>query len=68
MRSATFRFYAELNDFLPPADRQREVVRSFIDTPTVKDQAEAGGDRRGGPREAVTASLPGQADCDRLAA
>jgi hypothetical protein len=36
MRHATFRFYAELNDFLPPGDRQREVVRSFPDTPTVK--------------------------------
>jgi uncharacterized protein with PIN domain len=40
---ATFRFYAELNDFLPPGDRQREVVRSFPDTPTVKDQVEACG-------------------------
>ncbi len=43
MRRATFRFYAELNDFLPPADRQREVVRTFLDTPTVKDQIEACG-------------------------
>jgi len=43
MRHATFRFYAELNDFLPPGDRQREVVRSFPDTPTVKDQVEACG-------------------------
>jgi uncharacterized protein with PIN domain len=43
MRRATFRFYAELNDFLPAGQRQREVVRSFVDTPTVKDQIEACG-------------------------
>ena len=43
MRHATFRFYAELNDFLPAGQRQQEVVRSFIDTPTVKDQIEACG-------------------------
>lgn len=43
MRSATFRFYAELNDFLPPGDRQRDVVRSFPDSPSVKDQVEACG-------------------------
>lgn len=43
MRHATFRFYAELNDFLPPGHRQRDVVRGFPDTPTVKDQIEACG-------------------------
>jgi uncharacterized protein with PIN domain len=43
MRHATFRFYAELNDFLPPGHRQKDVVRSFLDTPTVKDQIEACG-------------------------
>jgi uncharacterized protein with PIN domain len=43
MRRATFRFYAELNDFLPPGDRHREVVRSFPDSPSVKDQIEACG-------------------------
>ncbi len=43
MRRATFRFYAELNDFLPPLQRQEDVVRSFLDTPTVKDQIEACG-------------------------
>ena len=43
MRHATFRFYAELNDFLPPGHRQQDVVRSFLDTPTVKDQIEACG-------------------------
>ena len=43
MRHVTLRFYAELNDFLPPALRQRDVVRSFLDTPTVKDQIEACG-------------------------
>lgn len=43
MRRTTFRFYAELNDFLPPGQRQQEVVRSFLDTPTVKDQIEACG-------------------------
>ena len=43
MRHATFRFYAELNDFLPAGVRQREFVRSFLDTPTVKDQIEACG-------------------------
>jgi uncharacterized protein with PIN domain len=43
MRQVTFRFYAELNDFLPPGSRQRDVVRSFPDRPSVKDQIEACG-------------------------
>ena len=43
MGAATFRFYAELNDFLPVGDRQRDLVRSFLGTPSVKDQIEACG-------------------------
>lgn len=43
LHHAAFRFYAELNDFLPPGDRHREVIRSFPDSPTVKDQVEACG-------------------------
>lgn len=43
MGVATVRFYAELNDFLPPADRQRDLVRSFLGKPSVKDQIEACG-------------------------
>lgn len=43
MGVATFRFYAELNDFLPVGDRQRDLVRSFLGKPSVKDQIEACG-------------------------
>jgi uncharacterized protein with PIN domain len=43
MGVATFRFYAELNDFLPVGDRQRDVVRSFLGKPSVKDQIAACG-------------------------
>src|ERR1035437_4058271 len=43
MGAATFRFYAELNDFLPVGDRQRDLVRSFLGRPSVKDQIEACG-------------------------
>jgi len=43
MGFATFRFYAELNDFLQVGDRQRELVRSFLGKPSVKDQIEACG-------------------------
>lgn len=43
MGQATFRFYAELNEFLPPAERQRDRVRNILDGPTVKDQIEACG-------------------------
>ena len=40
-RLATCRFYAELNDFLPPADRQRPIERR-VDAPgAVKDFIEA---------------------------
>jgi uncharacterized protein len=40
-REARFRFYAELNDFLPEARRQREFGYGFIGTPAVKDAIEA---------------------------
>lgn len=40
---ATFRFYAELNDFLPPAHRQRDVPYTFFVAPSVKDVVEAFG-------------------------
>ena len=35
------RFYAELNDFLPPHRRQREFTYRFVGTPSVKDTIEA---------------------------
>lgn len=41
MISATFRFYAGLNDFLPEACRQHAQRRSFNDRPAVKDPIEA---------------------------
>ena len=40
-RDVRFRFYAELNDFLPEASRQREFRYSFVGTPSVKDAIEA---------------------------
>lgn len=39
--SATFRFYEELNDFLPPARRKRSFEQPFRGTPSVKDVIEA---------------------------
>lgn len=39
--SAEFRFYAELNDFLPAERRQRSFVHEFTGTPSVKDTIEA---------------------------
>jgi len=39
--TATFRFYAELNDFLPAARRQRDFAHAFAGTPSVKDTVEA---------------------------
>jgi hypothetical protein len=39
--SARFRFYAELNDFLPPERRQVEFEHAFDGTPTVKDRIES---------------------------
>ncbi len=41
MEAATFRFYAELNDFLPPGLRRREVTYRFHGSPAVKDAIEA---------------------------
>jgi len=43
MATATFRFYAELNDFLPPARRQREFVRDCAQDASVKHAIEAMG-------------------------
>lgn len=40
-RHATFRFYAELNDFLPHELRQAPLDFSFTGTPSVKDSIEA---------------------------
>lgn len=38
---AEFRFYEELNDFLPPARRRRTFVHTFQGTPAVKDVIES---------------------------
>ena len=43
MPRATLRFYAELNDFLPPEDRHRPVERPFRVRPSIKDLIEAAG-------------------------
>ncbi|UCF10839.1 MAG: Mut7-C ubiquitin/RNAse domain-containing protein [Candidatus Bipolaricaulota bacterium] len=40
---ATFRFYAELNDFLPEGNRQSELIHAFIGSPRVKDAIESFG-------------------------
>lgn len=40
-KTVTFRFYAELNDFLPPEKRQRDFPYTFFGRPTVKDAIEA---------------------------
>jgi uncharacterized protein with PIN domain len=42
-RSVQFRFYAELNDFLPTAQRQVTFTYEFSGTPSVKDTIEAVG-------------------------
>jgi hypothetical protein len=42
-QQASFRFYAELNDFLPPARRFADCVRTFLGSPSVKDVIEAVG-------------------------
>ncbi len=39
--AATFRFYEELNAFLPPARRKREIDYAFNGHPAVKDSIEA---------------------------
>jgi hypothetical protein len=41
MKNATFRFYAELNDFLKPERRHRSFVHNFRGNPSVKDTVEA---------------------------
>ncbi|MBW3623968.1 MAG: Mut7-C ubiquitin/RNAse domain-containing protein [Armatimonadetes bacterium] len=43
MNRATFRFYAELNDFLPPERRGKSFVLPFTGHPSVKDRIEAAG-------------------------
>jgi uncharacterized protein len=40
-RNAEFRFYEELNDFLPAQQRKRAFAFAFIGTPSVKDAVEA---------------------------
>lgn len=40
-RRSEFRFYEELNDFLPPGRRKRSFTHAFAGTPSVKDQIEA---------------------------
>jgi uncharacterized protein with PIN domain len=39
--TASFRFYAELNDFLPAQQRQKDVTQSFELSASVKDMIEA---------------------------
>ncbi len=41
MKSAQFRFYAELNDFLPPSRRGMQFSRAFVGSPSVKDAIES---------------------------
>src|SRR3990167_5219154 len=41
MHRATFRFYGELNDFLPPASRGIAISRGFQGSTSVKDMIEA---------------------------
>jgi hypothetical protein len=43
MPVANFRFYAELNDFLPPDRRFTEFAHGFLDAATVKDRIESFG-------------------------
>jgi uncharacterized protein with PIN domain len=43
MPVAIFRFYAELNDFLPPQRRYSEFTYPFVDAATVKDRIESFG-------------------------
>ncbi|MBD3345417.1 MAG: hypothetical protein GF401_10185 [Chitinivibrionales bacterium] len=40
---ATFRFYEELNDFLPEEKRKRRIYYVFTGKPSVKDAIEAQG-------------------------
>ena len=41
MSTAVFRFYGELNDFLPPKHRQCDIDYSFQNSPAIKDAIEA---------------------------
>jgi len=41
MKHATFRFYEELNDHLPPERRKRDFAHAFSGAPAVKDVIEA---------------------------
>ncbi|MDT2004951.1 twitching motility protein PilT [Rhodococcus opacus] len=41
LRRCEFRFYEELNDFLPPLRRKRTFEHEFDGTPSVKDRIEA---------------------------
>ncbi len=41
MKQAELRFYAELNDFLPPERRMVPLARTFEGRPAVKDVIEA---------------------------
>lgn len=41
LRTAEFRFYEELNDFLPAARRKRTFTHAFDGTPAVKDTIES---------------------------
>jgi uncharacterized protein len=40
-KQATFRFYEELNDFLPPGKRKVAFIHSFDSTPSIKDVIES---------------------------
>jgi len=41
LKQATFRFYEELNDFLPKDNRKVAFVHTFSGNPSIKDQIEA---------------------------
>ena len=41
MPEAVFRFYEELNDFLPAPLRKKDLRRPFDGSPTIKDVVEA---------------------------
>lgn len=41
MGCVTIRVYAELNDFLPPARRQRDITYDFVVAPSVRDALES---------------------------
>lgn len=43
MRQAWFRFYEELNDFLPPGQRKRTLAYTFRGHPGIKDPIESFG-------------------------